>query len=438
MPQEGDILKFEGWRKTQRLPFVIYADFEALLLPIEQQHGSNTRTFQQHRAMSYGFIVKVGDHVPAELLEQFEIPRSVVVYRGSENADDVAKQFVMAVTSIAERIHELLSKTNVPIVITDEQLRVHHTKIHCELCKIKFSHGNRLVAHHDHLTGEFLKSLCNNCNLKLVTQNFVPCFIHNLSRYDAHFIVTELGYNEQRISVIANSEENYISFSKYIDNNFSIRFVDSCRFMASKLSTLAENLITDDFAKFGEISKVFCSDDMPLVTRKGVYPYEYTNSWQRLSETRLPEKKHFYSTLLEAHIEHEEYEHATQVWTHFNCQTLGDYSDLYLKIDVLLLADVFENFRDLCISTYNLDPSNYQTSPALTFDSMLKYTRIELELVSDYDKLLMLETGIRGGLVQASRRFARSNNEKTPGFDCNQPKSYLVYQDCKYDFFFFF
>jgi hypothetical protein len=103
----------------------------------------------------------------------------------------------------------------------------------------------------------------------------------------------------------------------------------------------------------------------------------------------------------------------------------------------LLLTDVFENFRGLCISTYNLDALNYQTSPALTFDSMLKYTRIELELVSDYDKLLMLETGIRGDLVQASRRFARSNNEKTPGFDCNQPKSYLVYQDCKYDFFFF-
>jgi len=94
---------------------------------------------------------------------------------------------------------------------------------------------------------------------------------------------------------------------------------------------------------------------MPLVTRKGVYSYEYTDSWDRLEETRLPRKWDFYSTLTETGVKESDFEHAKLVWDHFGCTTFGEYSDLYLKIDVLLLADVFENFRDVCMRAYNLD-----------------------------------------------------------------------------------
>ena len=132
---------------------------------------------------------------------------------------------------------------------------------------------------------------------------------------------------------------------------------------------------------------------MPLVTRKGVYPYEYTDSWSRLDETTLPSKRSFYSTLNESGIKEDEYMHAKEVWEHFGCRTLGEYSDLYLKIDVLLLADVFENFRDVCIKTYNLDAAYYFTAPGLSFDAMLKFTGKKLELLSDYDMLLMYENG---------------------------------------------
>lgn len=130
---------------------------------------------------------------------------------------------------------------------------------------------------------------------------------------------------------------------------------------------------------------------MPFVTRKGVYPYEYTDGWNRLEESCLPEKKDFYSTLIESNIENEEYKHAVNVWNHFKCKTLGDYSDLYLKIDVLLLVDVFENFRDLCLTTYQLDPAFYYTAPGFSFDCILKYTSMKLELLTEYDMLLMLE-----------------------------------------------
>uniref|UniRef100_A0A2S2QNX5 DNA-directed DNA polymerase n=1 Tax=Sipha flava TaxID=143950 RepID=A0A2S2QNX5_9HEMI len=200
--------------------------------------------------------------------------------------------------------------------------------------------------------------------------------------------------------------------------------------MASKLSALAANLSTTDFSKFREIANVFAPDDMLLVTRKGVFPYEYTDRWDRLAETSLPECSEFFSALREEHVAIAEHEHTIRVWDHFDCRTVGDYSDLYLKIDVLLLADVFENFRDICMQTYNLDPAYYYTAPGFSFDCMLKYTSARLELLTDYDMLLMIERGIRGGLVQASTRYAKANNAKIAGFDNTQPTTWLVYQDC--------
>ncbi|XP_029344604.1 uncharacterized protein LOC115033910 [Acyrthosiphon pisum] len=129
---------------------------------------------------------------------------------------------------------------------------------------------------------------------------------------------------------------------------------------------------------------------------------------------------------------------------------LGEYSDLYLKIDVLLLADVFENFRDVCMRAYNLDAAHYFTAPGLSFDAMLKFTGQKLQLLHDYGMLLMFENGqyiifkneyiyiiilfifigIRGGLVQASKMYTKANNTKTPGYDETKEKSWIIYQDC--------
>ncbi|XP_050523883.1 uncharacterized protein LOC126895735 [Daktulosphaira vitifoliae] len=430
MPAEGSKVEFDAWVKTQRLPFVIYADFEALLEQTDDRIGTYTRTVHTHHPMSYGFMVKTSNDVPSELLERYGIPQSPVIYRGSEDCEEVAKAFVMAVTEVTRNISKLLRKTNVPIRMSVDDVRRHGEKVVCDLCRTAFKDSNPKVADHCHLSGRFRQTLCNACNLKVKTVNFVPCFLHNLSGYDAHFIVTELGYDDHRISVIPNSEEKYISVTKHVTNNFSIRFVDTFRFMASSLSTLAGNLMTPYFVKFRETAQVFRPEDMPLVTHKGVYPYEYTDSWAKLDETVLPPRDAFYSQLNESNIDDDDYRHATEVWNRFGCSTLGEYSDLYLKIDVLLLADVFENFRDICTTTYNLDPAHYYTAPGFSFDCMLKYTRVKLELLNDYDMLLMVEQGIRGRLVQAVKHYAKANNPKTPGYDPTKPNSWIVYQDC--------
>ena len=139
-------------------------------------------------------------------------------------------------------------------------------------------------------------------------------------------------------------------------------------------------------------------EEFKLLTRIRIFPYEYVDSWEKLDEEQLPSKTDFYSKLNNENISEQDYVHAIDVWNTFNIQSWGEYSDLYLKTDILLLAVVFENFRCNCSSTYSLDPLHYFTAPALAFDAMLKCIGVQLELFTDSDILVFVERGIRGGV----------------------------------------
>lgn len=128
-------------------------------------------------------------------------------------------------------------------------------------------------------------------------------------------------------------------------------------------------------------------------------------------------------------ITKKDYTHTTEVWKRFNCKTIGEYSDLYLKIDILLLTDIFKNFRDLCLKTYELDPNFYYTCPGMSFDCMLKYTEVQIELLYDYDMLLFCEAGVRGRITQSIKRYVKANNHTTPDYDINKPDTLITYLD---------
>ena len=113
----------------------------------------------------------------------------------------------------------------------------------------------------------------------------------------------------------------------------------------------------------------------------------------------------------------------------FNCKNLGEYSDLYCRTDVLLLADVFETFRKTCLRQYGLDPAHYYTSPGLSWDALLKKTGVGLELLTDYDQHLFIEKGMRGGISMASKCYARANNPRVEGYDPQKPDSHIPYLD---------
>ena len=137
----------------------------------------------------------------------------------------------------------------------------------------------------------------------------------------------------------------------------------------------------------------------------------------------------FYIKLNDEHITEDEYAHAQKVWETFKCNTLRDYHDLYVKTDVALLADVFENFRNLCLEQYGLDPAHYFTSPGLSWDALLKKTGVNLELFTDLEMHLFAERGIRGGISMISKRYAKANNLLVPDYDASKPNNYIIYLD---------
>ena len=164
--------------------------------------------------------------------------------------------------------------------------------------------------------------------------------------------------------------------------------------MNESLGKLVNNLAAEEDDHFHHAKRHYTDPHQrALLFRKGGYPYEWMDGMDKMEYTYLPEKEAFYSSLTLAGISDVDYNHAQNVWKTFNLQTMGDYHDLYLKTDVLLLADCFENFRKTCIQNYGLDPTHYYTTPGLSWHSALKMTKVQLELLGDIDMHLMIEKG---------------------------------------------
>ena len=223
------------------------------------------------------------------------------------------------------------------------------------------------------------------------------------------------------MSCIPNNTK-YISFSLG-----QLRFIDSAQFLLASL----EKLIAANLLQAFQITAQHepNKERRELLKRKGVYHYEYMDTCDRFTEPRLPTKEVFYSKLSDAHISDEDYTHAQKVWETFGCKTLGDYSDLYCRTDVLLLADVLETFQRTCQKQCCLDPAHYYTSPGFSWDALLKKTGVELELLTNYDQHLFIEKGMRGGISMVSKRHAQANNPLVEGYDPEKPSSHILYLD---------
>ena len=207
--------------------------------------------------------------------------------------------------------------------------------------------------------------------------------------------------------------------------------------MNSSFDKLVKNLADFDF-KY--LIKEFGSKNLELLKQKGADPYEYMNSFERFNEEKLSDKKYFFSSTkkgkigadgkkLDGHITHEEYLTCKKIWDKFNIKNMGDYHDHYLKKDVLLLADVFEKLIDTCMKFYGLDPYHYFSSPGLSWDPMLKITGIELEKISDIDKYLFIEKGLRGGISYIAKEYAKANNKCMKVYDSKEPSKFITYLD---------
>ena len=186
-----------------------------------------------------------------------------------------------------------------------------------------------------------------------------------------------------------NDEANDKANDKAKTITYRIKFMDSYRFMQRSLSTLTDTLseinnknleISNDtlIKKFHNTYQL-CDNDFDkfnLLLRKGVYPYEYMDEWEKFNEDKLPDKELFYSDLNKEHITNEDDPHAQKVWDTFDIKNIGEYPDLYVQSDTALLADVLENFRDKSIEIYRLDPAYFLTAPGLAWQGCLKKTEV--------------------------------------------------------------
>jgi len=307
--------------------------------------------------------------------------------------------------------------------------RINSTPSFCHICEKPFTPNDEIVLDHNHFTGDVRGYAHKNCNLQYKKSFCVPIVFHNLTGYDSHFIIRELG-KTSHMHILPQNLEKYICFTQYDGNtNIRFRFIDSFRFMGSSLETLVSFLPLDEFKELKRAYRNLSDDHFKLLTRKGVFPYDYIDDVAKLSETKLPTMENFYNKLNYEDISEENYKHAQTVWNAFNCRTINDYLELYLKTDILLLSDVFNNFRKTCMKEYGLEPVWYVSLPAFGWDCLLKITQCRLQILKDIDTILFLEHGIRGGISQCSKRYTKANNKYMSNYDNTKSDIYLLYLD---------
>ena len=301
----------------------------------------------------------------------------------------------------------------------------------CHICEKRYKIDDEPVSDHCHITGKYRGSAHSACNLKLqisAEKIRIPVVFHNLRGYDSHFIISEIGKligegEEFSVNIIPNNTEKYMAF--YIGKHLA--FIDSLQFMGMSLEKLA-NILPED--RFIYTRDYFTDEEQfNLVKKKGVYPYDYMDSFSKFNDTELPSYEDVYSILDDENISESQYQHAKDVWNTFKLKNMGEYHDLYLKTDILLLTDVFENFRVISLADYKLDPVHYVSTPGLSWDAMLKYTGINLELLRDIDMHHFIELGTRGGISVITHRYAKANNPYMKFYNPENDTSYIIYLD---------
>lgn len=427
LPSEEDKwLSFKNYNRKERVPFIVYADLECVLQKKQRKEDVKSYMYQHHQVFSIAYYVHCS------------YDKSLSKFRCRRDSDCI-KWFVEELKELACSV-KIILKTNVTMeTLSKEQWKKFDSATHCHVCDKPFVQDDIRVRDHCHLTGRYRGPAHSNCNLNYKSINFIPIVFHNLSGYDSHFIIKDLASAfDGSLSVLPITKEKYISFTKNVEDTnakadwreqIQLRFIDSYKFLSTSLDKLTSYLNKEKLKMLSSEFSKLSVNDFDLLTRKGIFPYEYLDCVNKLQDTCLPPRESFYSSLTGDTISEDDYAHAENVWQRFSIKTLGEYSDLYLKTDVLLLADIFENFRDSCISSYGLDPAYYYTLPGFTWDAMLKYTQVTLELLTDIDMILFIERGIRGGLSQCSGRYAQANNKYMQSFDPAKPSSYLMYFD---------
>ena len=357
---DNDILESKPGKKSLKNVFIIYADSECLLLKMNTCNNNPNKAYTTakalHKSSGYSLLTSC-------LFDKSKNKQTY--YRGKDCmkrfCDDLKEHFTI-ITNYEMKPMDPLTKEEEESYKNQELYHIYEK----EFCTDN-NKEMRKVRDHCHYTEKYIGAAHSKCNLNYKIVKEILALLHNGSVYDCHFVIKYLEREFKGNSeCLGENTEKYISFTvpfkKVINDKeikYRIRISDSCRFMQDSLPNLVDSLselkikeIDNDvlvkrFYNAYQLSKNGINK-FKLLLRKGVYPYEYMNSWKRFNEIELPSKDKFYSTLNLEDISDDDYAHAINVW---NINNLGEYHDLYVKLDTALLGDIFENFRDKHIET---------------------------------------------------------------------------------------
>ena len=436
MPTEdASFMRFTKMTARAKVPFCIYADLEATTPKVQECQPESSKAFttivEQHIPCGASAILV---NAEMKIVDQFFCRR-----------EDCIDRMMAKFREWAEYVYE--QKHKYPVYEKKPgDIKLPRNAKQCWLCEKPFSNAKDKVFEHDHVTGKLRGIGHQTCNSACKSPCFLPVFFHNGAGYDFKHVLKQYRPEKdyERVKCIPSSEETYISFSvsvpvasktdKKTDKAASgyaiLKFVDSFKFLSKTLERLVGTMKKDQIplkilrAGFPH----FTEEQIELISRKGVYPYSYMDSFDRFEERKFPER--WTDSISRELVSKDDYEHGKVIWSKFGVENLGDYHDLYLQTDVHLLADVFEYFRKLCMEKYGLDPAHYLTALNLCWDAMLKTTGVMLKLILDKDQLDFVRASIRGGMCGTyHKRHWKANNPKCCDYDPAKPTNWMLLLD---------
>lgn len=409
------VCKFEKFEKKLKSRFCIYADFEAICKRIKCPNTNvNSVGYQNHEPCGYAFCIVDSKQ---KLVGK---PR---LYRGPDSMN----KFIDDIDAISLELLAINSQKAPMKALTTAEVKSFKNSKYCHICEDKI---NDPVRDHCHETGKYRGAACRQCNAKFHQGKRIPIIMHNFKSYDLQILLKNVSKFPDEIHVVPHNSEKFLSII-----GPTYYFIDSFMFLQSSLDSLVTDMLKDtpvdspDFVtNFTLMVQCFGLNKAKELSRKGVYPYEYMDSFEKFNEKKFPDISEFYSSLLGENVSEIDYKYGKNIFEKY-CKDMGNYHDLYLLTDTLLLASCFESFRSLGLEYYKLDPVHYFSLAGYAWDTALLRTKVKLELITDMEQYNMLEMGLRGGVSMISKRLAFANNKYMKKFDKHKPSKFILYID---------
>lgn len=462
-PKKAEIA-FTHTKYSHPAPFSIIADLEALILKELGKHAANS--------IGYKVICHLDD----------SLNRDTKLIHG----ENCIENFWREVEKIGEELTFIYKNRNVKIGITEEQEAKWQEATNCYICHKQIPLEEK-VRDHCHITGLYRGPACSKCNLHYNTSGFkIPVIFHNGKGYDFHFLLKDYiphpclslptptkknnkeltedekklikQQNAEKIEVIAENSEKFKTI-KY--KNLS--FMDSYQFISHSISDLTNTLLKSNH-DWSMLKKEFPNLPLNLLTQKGVYCYDWMDSFEKFNATELPSYEDFKSSIRVNNIPKIDYLRAQVMWKILGCKTFKDYHDFYLKLDIVLLAEIWSWYTKSFRAAHEIDPNHFISGPSACNQAMLKsipedigsinafhrahyvdkenkmipekfvsnYNPKEVKQIEGQDSMYYTyEKGIRGGFSSAlGKRYAVANNKHIPEtYDPSKPSKYILYID---------